>query len=207
MVEQQTQQTPEPAPAPPPAGGSSFYIEALKQQQSDNVSIYELEDENLMDRIRHALAGEIYIPQEGKWKDIEGVKPPMNKKAVHHIMVKLAGHLDKNIKLSSLDIDKIHEMMVEVTNDILEIFWKRGQEFEIKQENMSFILHILEHQIYANYMRAKDGGERRHRETVIKSIENIKDVQTTQDTSRGFSLGLFNPFKKRGKQTSGGGML
>ena len=49
---------------------------------------------------------------------------------------------------------------------------------------------------FGRKLRALDGGERRHRETIIKSVENIRDVQdTSQQQKQGFSL-LRNPFKR-----------
>jgi len=183
----------------------SFSLDMLKQQQSDNVSIYELDQSPLIERIKHLLASEIFNPNTGTWEKEEDIEPLMNSKGVHYFMVKFGGHLDKNITLSKLDISKIHQMMVEICNDILEIFWKKDKIFDIKRENMSSILHIVEHHIYANYMRALDGGERTHRETLIKSVESIIDRQDSpKQSSGGGMLGMLNPFKRKQPQAIGG---
>jgi len=175
------------------------YEQEYKDNNSNNASIFELEQDNLIERVRRKLAGEVYNPTTGEWELEEGLDPPMNKKGVHHFIIKFGGHLDKNITLSEFRLIKIHEMLMEICTDILEIFWKKGQDFDIKKENMTFIMHILEHNIYANYMRALDGGERKHRETVMKLIESRIDRQEApkQNTSR--IGGLFkNPFAKLG---------
>jgi hypothetical protein len=150
------------------------------QQGGDiNVSMYELEQLNLKESIRHSLAGEIYDPKHGVWVHDKELGRPMNLRGVHFFMTKLSGHLDKNVTLSDFTVDQINEMLTEVCNDILEIFWKRNKEFEIIQANMNYILHIIEHQIFANYRRAKEGGERRHRETMVRYVENVRDSQQT----------------------------
>lgn len=179
-----------------PEAPNQMMIDSMQsKQQESNVSIYELDDEALILRVKHMLAGEVFNPETGRWDKMKGVAPPMNDKGVHHFMIKFGGHLDKNIKLSDFKIEKIGDMMIDVCNDMTEIFWQRGEEFEIAPENMTFIMHILEHQIYANYMRALDGKERLHRETVIRSVENIKDVQNTNtnDHNKGNVFG--NIFK------------
>ena len=179
-----------------PQSNNQMYIDNNKQQQSDNVSIYELDDEALIIRIKHLLAGEIANPETGKWDKMVGIAPPMNDKGVHHFMVKFGGHLDKNIKLSDFTAESIGEMMVDICNDILEIFWERANEFEIQPENMTCIMHIIEHQIYANYRRALEGKERIHRETVIRSVENVRDIQSTSNTERSGAFSFGNIFKK-----------
>jgi hypothetical protein len=180
-----------------PSAPNQMMVDSMQNTpQDNNVSIYELDDDALIMRVKHLLAGEIFNPETGRWDKLVGVKPPMNDSGVHHFMIKFGGHLDKNIKLSDFTLEKIGEMMTDICNDILEIYWQRGREFAIDAENMTFIMHILEHQIYANYMRALDGKERLHRETVIRSVENIREVQSTatRENSHGFSFG--NIFKK-----------
>jgi|TARA_Y100000310_G_C20671753_1_gene810686 hypothetical protein len=184
----------------------SFSMDMPKQQQADNVSIYELEQVGLIDRVKHMFAGEMFNPQTGQWDKMQGVCPPMNDKGVHHFMIKFSSHLDKNITLSDFTVEQIGDMMVEICYDILEVLWKRHKEFEIKRENFHFIMHILEHQIFANYMRAKDGGERKHRETLIKSVESVVDRQ--EMTKRGGSspLSFLNPFNRGNIQARQGGL-
>jgi hypothetical protein len=190
-----------------PQAQNQMMMDSMQSKpQESNVSIYELDDEALIHRVKHMLAGEIFNPETGRWDKMGGIAPPMNDKGVHHFMIKFGGHLDKNIKLSHFKIEKIGEMMIDVCNDICQIFWHRGDEFEINPENMTFIMHILEHQIYANYMRALEGNEMTHRETVIRSVENIRDVQNTntRDHNNGNVFG--NIFKKNkvGSILSGG---
>lgn len=182
-------------------------LDTLKQQQADNVSIHELEQVHLIDRIRHMLAGEVYNNETGYYERRDDLSPPMNAKGVHFFILKFGGHLDKNITLSNFTLEEINQMMLEICYDINEIFFKRCTEFDIKQENMSFIKHILEHEIRANYLRAKDAGERKHRETVIRSVERLSDNQsntvTTQPQSNGL-WGLFGGKKKSNTSVLGG---
>lgn len=162
-----------------------------KSQQADSVSMYELEQDTLIEKIRHTLAGERYDTENEVWSADKELAPPMNRKGVHHFMLKFGGHLDKNVTLSNFKLEEIHRMMFEICMDIDEIFLKRSVEFGIKQENMDFIKHILEHQILANLKRALDNGERKHRETLIRSVESIRDTQSTSETSIGNKRGLF----------------
>lgn len=169
---------------------------------TENVSIYELEDENLIERVRHLLAGEVYDPHEGEWVKHPDVKPPMNSKGVHYFMIKFGGHLDKNIKLSHFDQKKINEMMVEICNSILKIFWYYDSDFEIRLADMNMIINLLEHNIYANYMRALNGGERKHRETLIKLHETSVEKTTDSGVPKSSFFSGFSPFKN--KQVEGG---
>jgi len=180
-----------------------FSMDRLKQQQADNVSIYELDQEALIEKVRHTLAGEIYDPETDMWVADPDLQPPMNHKGVHFFMLKFGGHLDKNVTLSNLTIERIHMMIYEIEVAILEIFFKRAQEFEIKQENMDYIKQIVAQQIYANLLRALDSGERKHRETLIKSVESVIDRQSNSETIGSNSGGLFG-FLKANRPNRGG---
>jgi hypothetical protein len=173
----------------------------VAQSQADNVSVYELESQNLIDKIKHMFLGEVYNPLNGLWEIAPHLAPPMNEKGAHFFTLKFGGHLDKNIMLSLFTLEEINQMMLEICADINEIFFKRAEEFEIKQENMSFIKRILEHEIRATYKRALNGGERTHRETLIKQEMRVVDTQTSSHvgtSSGGGIFGMFGNNKNRG---------
>jgi hypothetical protein len=166
----------------------------VAQSQSDNVSVYELESQALIDKIKHMFLGEVYNPVNGLWEITPHLAPPMNKKGAHFFMLKFSGHLDKNIMLSEFTLEEINQMMLEICADVNEIFFKRAEEFEIKQENMSFIKRILEHEIRATYKRALSGGERTHRETLIKQEMRVVDTQTSSHVGTSGGGGFFGMF-------------
>jgi len=166
------------------------------KSQTDNVSIYELENENLIDRIRHKLRGEIYDLNSGRW--VQVYEPHMNDAGLGKFMFVIESLLDKNISLSNLTIDKVYRMSYEINTAVIGIVFKRSKEYEIDQVDRDIIVDIIDLQVYSTLVRALEGGERTHRETIIKSVEN--NIMKQQGT-RGNGGSLFaslNPFGKSG---------
>jgi len=181
---------------------TSGYNSMLQQQQSDNVSIYELEQDELIERIRHQLSGEVWDAQEARWIQIN--EPRANRKGIGHICSVIASHLDKNITLSHLSLKQIYQMAFEVSSVVTGIIFMKHTEYEIGPDDRDVIMTIIDHHVFANYMRALDGGERKHRETVIKSVESIVERQSMPQSGGGGLFGGLNLFKRN--RPSGGGL-
>jgi hypothetical protein len=177
--------------------GMDLGMQGLKQQQSDNVSIFELESEILIDRIKHQLRGDVFDPNNNCW--VQTYKPHVNEEGIGKFVFIISGMLDKNITLSHLDLDKIYRMSYEICTAIIGLIFRKSKEYEIAAEDRDLILNIIEQQIFSTLMRAKDGGERTHRETIIKSVENVVDKQTHTQARTGSILASLNPFKKTGR--------
>jgi len=169
-----------------PPGG--MVDEAIK----NNVSIYELEQIELIEKIKHVFAGEVWDRNEGKWVQVH--KARANDEGIGHILTIIAAHLDKNITLSELDIFQISRMTFEVTSAVIGVIFMKHNEYEIGPEDRDIIVNVVEHHVYANYMRALNGGERRHRETVIKSVESIVERQSGAQKESGL-FGKMNLFR------------
>lgn len=175
--------------------------EGLKTQQADNVSIYELENEGLVERIRHKLRGEIYDVETGRW--VQVYKAHMNDEGLGKFMFVVESLLDKNITLSKLDLNKVYKMAYEINSAIIGVIFKKSVEYEIDPVDRDLIIDIIDLQVFSTLMRALDGGERTHRETIIKSIENVVDKQTHTMGGGGGVFASLNPFKKMNKGDMG----
>ena len=168
--------------------------------QNDNLIVWQLELDNILERIEHLLKGDIIkTDEEG---NITYEKPDdssliiLNDYGVQLIMNVISFYLNRNTILSNYHPDRVKDILYDLGYELADVVYinyeKMGMDcIEKKSRHEILILNIL-HTIESSYNRALGGEER-------ESLRTARVV--TQSLSPG---GLGSPLHRK---RHGGGFL
>ncbi len=149
---------------------SSYTSNAMysNQAQNDNLIIWQLELDNILERIEHLLKGDM-IKDDGEGnmiyeapKDISLII--LNDYGVQLIMNVISFYLNRNTILSNYNEDRIYEILFDLGNELTDVidinYEKMGlSAMEKKSRCILLIINIL-NTIESAYKRSLSGGER-----------------------------------------------
>lgn len=138
------------------------------QQQDSNLIMWQLELDNILERIEHLLRGDIVKvdKDENVTYDVPKDKSLiiLNNYGVQLIMNVTSFYLNRNTILSTYDDGRIKDILYDLGNELADVVYinyeKMGMDtIEKKSRYEILILNIL-HTIESSYNRALSGGER-----------------------------------------------
>ncbi len=148
---------------------SGYASSSIAQQSQDsNLIIWQLELDNILERIEHLLKGDI-VSDDGQGNIV--YKAPTDKSliilndyGVQLVMNVISFYLNRNTILSNYDEVRIFEILFDLGFELADVIYinyeKMGMtSIEKKSRHEILILNIL-HTIESSYNRALKGGER-----------------------------------------------
>ncbi len=138
------------------------------QQQDSNLIMWQLELDNILERIEHLLRGDIVKVDKDENVTYEVPKDKsliiLNSYGVQLIMNVTSFYLNRNTILSTYADNRINEILYDLGNELADVIYinyeKMGMDtIEKKSRHEILILNIL-HTIESAYNRALGGGER-----------------------------------------------
>ena len=148
---------------------SGFTSNAMfNQTQNDNLIIWQLELDNILERIEHLLKGDI-IKDDGQGNVIYQTPKDtsliiLNDYGVQLVMNIISFYLNRNTILSNYDEIRIFNILFDLGNELADVIYINYEQMgmvsiEKKSRHEILILNIL-HTIESAYNRALSGGER-----------------------------------------------
>lgn len=138
-------------------------------QQDTNLIEWQLELDNILDRIQHLLAGDIVAIDETTGTRDWAEQPdkrlrPLNKFGVQFVMKTISFYINRNTILSTYDQDRIKAILNDLGHELTDQIGLRIEEMglddpEKRKYYPMLVLNIM-HQIENTYNRAFKGGER-----------------------------------------------
>ena len=138
------------------------------QAQESNLIIWQLELDNILERIEHLLKGDL-IKDDGQGNIVYTTPTDkgliiLNDYGVQLIMNVISFYLNRNTILSNYDDKRIYDILYDLGNELADVVYinyeKMGMDcIEKKSRHEILILNIL-HTIESAYNRSLGGGER-----------------------------------------------
>lgn len=116
----------------------------------------------------------------------ENASPVCNEKGVQAILQFIRAHLNKNVRMSNVNMREVYRDVLEVALDFNEILFKNLRNWDFKIEYYEEIMNIVSYAVWFSFNRAKDEGERAHISKTYR--EEIIKQATEQKSEKGFSL-------------------
>lgn len=154
----------------------------------------ELDTITIIETILNQLAGRVYSPVDQGY--VEVGKRLLNELGEKSIATVLASYISRDKILSILTEDEIKDMTREATDAVRGMIVMKYREFEIEKSNLSIVLRIVEHSIYANLKRALDGRTLDHLANIIRINEGAKERGGFLGGLGNLNLGLFGNKKE-----------
>ena len=168
------------------------FFNYIPQQSStgDALTRWQLDPEELLDRIERFLRRQIYDIDQRRYVNIEGVKPLANDLGITTILAYLSSLLDpRSVMLSNFEDDDVRRLAKQARNAIRDIVTLRYKEFEIDADYIPFIVYNCDSIIYGALRRGFEEGERRFLKTTHQTIEHRQlqaQEKAREDQKRGF---------------------
>ena len=184
---------------------SGYATSAMSNQAQDsNLIIWQLELDNILERIEHLLKGDV-VSDDGEGNIV--YKTPednsliiLNDYGVQLIMNVVSFYLNRNTILSNYDDLRINNILFDLGNELADVIYINYEQMgmtsmEKKSRHELLILNLL-HTIESCYNRALAGGERdslRSARVVTQSITPPGTSSPYAMQRRRHSGGFLNP--------------
>ena len=162
--------------------GNAYSQSMFQQNQDPNLIEYQLELDNILERIEHLLRGDIvsededgnvvYIPPEDHDLVI------LNDYGVKLIMNVISFYINKNTILSNYDPERINEILYDLGFELADVIFinydMMGMDTTQKQSRHILLTMNILNTIESTYKRALRGGERdslREARVVTESVQ------------------------------------
>ncbi len=171
--------------------------------QENNLIVWQLELDNILERIEHLLRGNI-IQEDGQG-GIKITKPTdtrlivLNDYGVQLIMNFISFYLNRNTILSNYREERIFEILHDLGYELGDLVYinyeQMGMDTVEKRSRYGMLVMNILHMIESSYNRAIAGEERDslRKARIVNQTESLSPPQAA--SSQGFTL---NPFKRLG---------
>jgi hypothetical protein len=191
-------------------GQSSLF----QSQQMDNLAMWQLELDNIIERMDHLLRGHaIGFDDHGNmsWKPTgDSAQKMLNEYGVQEILKILSMYLNRNTILSNYTNDVINEKVYDLGIDLIDLMYmkyeymfhfdkntpdKGAEELRIKIRLYPMLIREVTDQIHSSFLRALGGMER---ESLRKSMYITQTNTNNPNQMGGYNLPsqkkVWNPF-------------
>lgn len=171
--------------------------------QSDNLVVFQLELDNILEKIEHMLRGDI-LQNDGEG-GVDWVKPEdnnlvmLNDYGTQLVMSIISSYLNRNTILSFYDEDRIYEIVFNLGNELADLIYinyeKMGLDTVEKQSRYPLLVMNTLHMVESSYRRALQGNELESLRTarVVQQSQPLGQHNVMPQQKKSFSL---NPFRR-----------
>lgn len=153
-----------------------------------------LDNSDVIYRIEMRLRGYRFSPVKKAWLASES-GPLMNEKGIACVSIFSESLLSHNIILSNYSERQIENMMLGISETIVNSLANNYWEWGLDKKNLDLIYDIIHTPIYAALMRSVGGKEGKQIRSTISRIESSQ-YQAKQEESKRFG-GFFNLLAKK----------
>ena len=172
-------------------GSSLGYI----AQQSADLVKWELDLQEISEKIIHFLRGEFYDLKRGEW--IKKGKEMISQEGAEALITRLYPFLHKGIILSNFNEGEVRKNMFRVHIEIINFLYLEGQNFEINVSDYDAIENVVVFNVQAAYNRALGGLWTQVLTTTQRRVEQqVLTNQQGQGKRGGMFSNFFNYFNK-----------
>src|SRR3990167_10878754 len=144
---------------------------------------------SLLVELQHKLRSEIAIEDQygnKMWERPPEIKPMLNERGVHSILIDAYSVVNQNTILSNLSEEDVSKIVIELGKSVtfkLAMNWK---EFECEKSNLSTIVLTVSTMAYTALRRGFEQGERTFLKTAVRTTETIMQRPQEAKQDKGF---------------------
>lgn len=161
------------------------HMHVPEHQRSSDLMKWQLSTFDLIEDLEHDLKGERFSKKKNDW--IKTGTRFVNDAGVKAIMSILTARINKNTILSNLTEKEISRIMLDFSRDLIDLFFTRRVDFDIKKEDLDILLRKIVDFVYISLKRAFEEGER----AFLKQTERRTEVYKVGDEEKKGKLKSF----------------
>jgi len=150
-----------------------------QQQQSSELTRWQLTTSDIVEQIEHDLAGEVWAEtmQDGKavkgWFRKTGAKAQMNEEGIREVSSIISAHVNKVSALTNLSKHDIKVICKGLHIDLAELFFFKQSDYELSTDNLNIVITKITNLVYMGLQKSLDEGERAFLSRTQRSVERI----------------------------------
>lgn len=151
----------------------------LRKQENDKTIRWKIDPDDVIQEIAHFLRGDTFNDNTGEWDENKSKKNHRlcNDEGIRTFTTYLRAYLNKNIILSNYDQKMINKVAMENALNVIKLIYTSYDKFDIDKRNFDMILSMIDNNVYATLLRAKEGFFVNHLSTTQRYIEQ-SSIQT-----------------------------
>lgn len=160
---------------------------AFSREEDENLFKWQLEVDNILERIDHLLRGHILKMLDGSVRWVESTNPEeqmFNDYGVNEILRTLSMYVNRNTILSNLTEEQVEFIVYDATCEINDLILCKYEDMGLNmyKKNVLYpmIVTELEHTFYFTLLRALKGGQR-------EALTKVTSVNQTMGLGMGGS--------------------
>lgn len=184
---------------------SSAVSSMFTPQQQENMIKWQLEVDNILERIEHVLRGDELTYQDGHliWKRVAKEEDQqLNNYGVTTILRILSTYLNRNTILSNYDEKTINYKVLDFGKELNNLFFMKYEAYGMigleKRKNYPMMHKEIVDIVHSAYLRALHGGERtslREARQVTQTENLLPQGLVINTGSAGKERGMMNPMR------------
>lgn len=190
-------------PNSPIENGMSAQAYQKIQSQEDNLIVWQLELDNILERIEHLLRGDVLKRDEHGNYDFQVPEDKnliiLNDYGVQMIMNFISFYLNRNTILSNYKEERIYEILFDLGYELSDMVYinyeKMGLDTVEKRSRSSPLIMNILHMLESSYNRALHGEERDslRKARIVTQHQPLSQDGNNNGNSSGFTM---NPIKR-----------
>lgn len=158
-------------------------ISLNKQQQDSDLIKWQIDGTDLLEVLLHNLKREFFDYENQQWIQVENQPPMLNDKGVYDILSMLQPRLHKILSLTNLESKDVNRMAKEIRNNVIEKLYLNYDLYECQKSDLTTIVNIVDHLVYAVLRKSFNDGQRRHLSEVTQfnKTEHYVNNNTSQN--------------------------
>jgi len=148
--------------------------------EGDN-SRWELETDDVIDKIEHALRREKKSRDGLRWVKIPQTEPLMNERGIATVISTLKGYLNKNNALGNIKEQDVHWLTGEICNVTIDLIKYNWRNWDLQKPYFKYVITLIESQVYVFLTRPINAGERKDRKGRFRYNENYSHDEVSPD--------------------------
>lgn len=158
----------------------------MDQGQSEGALIFQLDADEIINQIKHNLAGDFYDEKENKW-DNEPKQRVMNDTGISRIMSELRVRLSKNTFLSNLPDELIEKRCVTLHMQLTKLICLKFRDWEMDKSDIESTVYRIMDVVEISLRRASNKTTLNYLRPQLHIAENMRP----QEQRRKKILGIF----------------
>lgn len=173
----------------------------FNQNQDANLIMWQLELDNILERIEHLLKGDV-LQEDGAGNMVYTIPKDtsliiLNDYGVQLIMNVISFYLNRNTILSNYGWERVKEILYDLGNELADVIYinyeKMGMETVEKRSRSELLVLNLLHTIESAYNRSLGGGERDSLRSARVVTQNITPTGSSPYVKKKAFGGFINP--------------
>jgi hypothetical protein len=160
----------------------------------EEIAMLFIDASALIEKVKHNLAGEILVARKDERGNIvtlwsQDGERKMNDKGIRYIVSLLDAFVGTHTATSTLSLQEIYDITLDVVEALNEVLRSKGNEFEIDRNYKSTLITTIGRMVFIQLHKSLEGATLK----ALTQSYQVRELKGIGQEKKGFSLGDLSP--------------